>query len=101
MFMVSAFYGPAFSTVQDLTPVFLRGVMTGLLLVACNLLGLGIGAVMTGYISDILAAMDVFEPLTKALLVVDLIGVGAPLSFMLASIYLPRVATPKIDSIEA
>ena len=101
MFMVSGFYGPAFSTVQDLTPVRLRGVMTGLLLVACNLLGLGIGAVMTGYISDILAAMDVFEPLTKALLVVDLIGVGAPLSFMLASIYLPRVATPKIDSIEA
>ena len=101
MFMVSAFYGPAFSTVQDLTPVFLRGVMTGLLLVACNLLGLGIGAVMTGYISDILAAMDVFEPLTKALLVVDLIGVGAPLSFMLASVCLHRVPTPKIDSIEA
>ena len=49
----------------------LRGVMTGLLLVACNLLGLGIGAVITGYISDILAAMDVFEPLTKAFLVVD------------------------------
>jgi len=69
MFTVSAFYGPAFSTVQDLTPVRLRGVMTGLLLVACNLLGLGLGAVITGYISDILADMEVFEPLTKALLV--------------------------------
>jgi MFS family permease len=33
MFSVSSFYGPAFSTVQDLTPVRLRGVMTGLLLV--------------------------------------------------------------------
>ncbi|MFL3646433.1 MAG: hypothetical protein ACJ04O_08295, partial [Cellvibrionales bacterium] len=97
MFTVSAFYGPAFSTVQDLTPVRLRGVMTGLLLVACNLLGLGLGAVMTGYISDILADMEVFEPLTKALLVIDLIGIGAPLSFMLASVYLYRMQMPKID----
>ena len=97
MFTVSAFYGPAFSTVQDLTPVRLRGVMTGLLLVACNLLGLGLGAVMTGYISDILADMEVFEPLTKALLVIDLIGIGAPLSFMLASVYLYRMQIPKID----
>ena len=71
MFMASAFYRPAFSTVQDLTLVRLHGVTTGLLLVACNLLGLDIEAVVTGYTSDILAAMDVFEPLTKAFLVVD------------------------------
>jgi hypothetical protein len=32
MFSVNSFYSPAFSTVQDLTPVRLRGVMTGLLI---------------------------------------------------------------------
>lgn len=90
MFMISTFYGPAFSTVQDLTPVRLRGVMTGLLLVACNLIGLGFGAMITGFISDTLTLMHTFEPLTKALLVSDVIGWGAPASFIVASIYLQR-----------
>ena len=90
MFSVSSFYGPAFSTVQDLTPVRLRGVMTGLLLVACNLLGLGIGALMTGILSDVFSANGVFEPLTKALLTADIMSWGAPFSFIMASIYLER-----------
>jgi MFS family permease len=91
MFSVSSFYGPAFSTVQDLTPVRLRGVMTGLLLVASNLLGLGIGAVMTGVLSDVFSAYQVFEPLTKALLSADLLSAAAPFSFIMASIYLERM----------
>ena len=90
MFSVSSFYGPAFSTVQDLTPARLRGVMTGLLLVACNLLGLGIGAMMTGVLSDVFSANSIFEPLTKALLTADVISWAAPLSFIMASIYLER-----------
>ena len=90
MFSVSSFYGPAFSTVQDLTPVRLRGVMTGLLLVACNLLGLGIGALMTGILSDVFAANGIFEPLTKALLTADLMSLAAPVSFVMASIYIER-----------
>jgi MFS family permease len=90
MFSVSSFYGPAFSTVQDLTPVRLRGAMTGLLLVACNLLGLGIGALMTGVLSDVFSANGVFEPLTKALLTADIISAAAPFSFIMASIYLER-----------
>ena len=90
MFSVSSFYGPAFSTVQDLTPVRLRGVMTGLLLVACNLLGLGIGALMTGVLSDVFSANGVFEPLTKALLTADIMSWAAPFSFIMASIYLER-----------
>jgi MFS family permease len=91
MFSVSSFYGPAFSTVQDLTPVRLRGVMTGLLLVACNLLGLGIGAMMTGILSDIFFANGIFEPLTKALLSADILSAAAPFSFIVASIYLEKM----------
>ena len=62
MFSVSSFYGPTFSTLQDLTPVRLREVMTGLLLVACNPLGLGIGALMTGVLSDIFQLMGFLNP---------------------------------------
>ena len=62
MFSVSSFYGPEFLTVQDLTPVRLREVMTGLLLVACNPLGLGIGALMTGVLSDIFQLMGFLNP---------------------------------------
>ena len=62
MFSVSLFYDPAFLTVQDLTPVRLREVMTGLLLVACNPLGLGIGALMTGVLSDIFQLMGFLNP---------------------------------------
>ena len=62
MFSVSSFYGPTFLTLQDLTPVRLRGVMTGLLLVACNPLGLGIGALMTGVLSDIFQLMGFLNP---------------------------------------
>jgi len=91
MFSVSSFYGPAFSTVQDLTPVRLRGVMTGLLLVACNLLGLGIGAMMTGVLSDVFSANNIFEPLTKALLSADILSAAAPVSFIVASIYLEKM----------
>ncbi|MCT2532154.1 MFS transporter [SAR92 clade bacterium H231] len=91
MFSVSSFYGPAFSTVQDLTPVRLRGVMTGLLLVACNLLGLGIGAMMTGVLSDVFSANNIFEPLTKALLSADILSAAAPVSFIIASIYLEKM----------
>ena len=62
MFSVSSFYGPEFLTAQDLTPVRLREVMTGLLLVACNALGLGIGALMTGVLSDIFQLMGFLNP---------------------------------------
>ena len=62
MFSVSLFYAPAFLTAQDLTPVRLREVMTGLLLVACNPLGLGIGALMTGVLSDIFQLMGFLNP---------------------------------------
>jgi MFS family permease len=94
MFSVSSFYGPAFSTVQDLTSARLRGVMTGLLLVACNLLGLGIGAMMTGILSDVFSAYQIAEPLTKALLSADVLSWGAPASFIAASVYLERSRFP-------
>jgi len=86
IFSISSFYGPAFSTIQDNTSVHFRGVMTGVLLVACNLIGLGFGALITGFLSDLFAHNEVFEPLTKALIISDIISIGAPVCFMIASL---------------
>ena len=90
MFSISSFFGPAFSTVQDLTPVRLRGVMSGLLIVASNLLGMGIGAMITGILSDVFFANHIIEPLTKALLMADVLSLAAPASFIVASVYVER-----------
>jgi hypothetical protein len=83
----TAFYGPAFSTVQDLSPARIRGSMTAVLLLACNLLGIGFGAVLTGVLSDILKANGVSEPLTWSLITGDVIAAMTIVCFFIASIY--------------
>ncbi len=83
-----AFYGPVFSTVQDLTPMRLRGSMTAVLLLACNMIGFGLGALMTGLLSDTFQYYNVTSPLTKSLIIGDVLVVGAVISFYKASTYI-------------
>lgn len=80
-----AFYGPAFSTIQDLSPPHLRGVTTALLLLASNLLGLGLGAVLAGVLSDVFRSFDVVNPLTWSLIVIDILSALTIYSFWRAS----------------
>ncbi len=89
-FLMSAFYGPAFSTIQDLSPVRMRARMTAILLIACNLIGLGLGAFMTGLVSDMLQSAAVESSLTWSLLTMDLISLLAIPSFAWASLYIAR-----------
>lgn len=89
-FLMSAFYGPAFSTIQDLSPVRMRARMTAILLIACNLIGLGLGAFMTGLVSDMLQGAAVESSLTWSLLTMDLISLLAIPSFAWASLYIAR-----------
>ncbi len=89
--MLVVFYGPTFSTVQDLSPPKLRGVMTAFLLLSCNLLGLGFGAVLTGILSDSLSANGVTNPLTWSLITADVLSMLAMPCFFMASIYIERM----------
>lgn len=89
--MLVVFYGPTFSTVQDLSPPKLRGVMTAFLLLSCNLLGLGFGAVLTGVLSDSLSANGVSNPLTWSLITTDVLSMFAMPCFFMASIYIERM----------
>jgi MFS family permease len=88
--LMSAFYGPAFSTVSDLSPVHMRARMVALLLLACNLIGLGFGAVLTGVMSDLLRASGAEQPLTWALITSDLCSLLTVPSFYWASMYIAR-----------
>ena len=90
LFSLSSFYGPAFSTVQDLTPARLRGVMTAVLLVACNLLGFSLGSFMTGVAQELFQAAAVVNPYTWSLLLADICGAMSIPCFLYASVCLER-----------
>ena len=68
----------------------MRGRMIALLLVACNLIGLGLGAVLTGFLSDWLRTCGSEQPLTWALVTTDIISLLTVPSFIWASIYIAR-----------
>jgi sugar phosphate permease len=87
---LTAFYGPVFSTVQDLSPTKLRGVTTAVLLLMCNLVGIGLGGLATGVLSDFYSGQGVLEPLTLALLSIDLVGILTITSFFIGSVHWQR-----------
>ncbi len=87
----TAFYGPVFSTVQDLSPAKLRGISTAILLLMCNLIGLGLGALIAGVLSDTFDAYGVSTPLSYSLLTIDVLSVGTVVSFIIGSIYWERL----------
>lgn len=68
-FQLGSFYGPTFSTVQELVPPQIRSTVVALYLLALNLIGLGLGITFSGYMIDHLIALEVEEPFTKTLLV--------------------------------
>lgn len=88
--LMSAFYGPAFSTIQDLSPVHMRGKMAALLLVGCNLIGIGFGAVLTGVVSDSLHAAGTEQALSWALVTSDVCSLLTVPCFIWASLYIVR-----------
>ncbi len=85
-----AMFGPTISTVQDLSPARLRGVTVAVLLLAINLFGLGIGAVIAGVLSDVYNNAGVGEPLTWSLVTIDILSVMTVASFYIASVYWAR-----------
>lgn len=86
-----AIFGPAFSTVQDLTPANMRGITTAALLLGINLFGLGLGAVIAGVLSDLFKAVGVVEPLTWSLICIDILGLFTIACFYIASIHWSRL----------
>jgi MFS family permease len=68
-FQLGSFYGPTFSTVQELVPPQIRSTVVAFYLLALNLIGLAIGITASGFLIDYLITQGVKEPYTYTLLV--------------------------------
>jgi len=84
-FQLGSFYGPTFSTVQELTPPQLRSTVVAFYLLTLNLIGLAVGITFSGIMIDYLIAEGVDEPFTKTLLVFTALSATAiPLFYFAA-----------------
>jgi MFS family permease len=82
-FQLGCFYGPTFSTVQELVPPRIRGTVVAFYLLSLNFVGLGIGVTSGGIVIDYLQNNGSAEPYTLTLLTFTLISMLAiPLFFM-------------------
>ena len=68
-FQLGAFYGPTFSTVQELVPPQIRATVVAFYVLTLNFVGLGVGITAGGYAIDYLIARHAPEPYTWTLLV--------------------------------
>jgi len=76
-FQLGIFFGPTFSTVQELVPPQVRSTVVAFYILGLNLIGLGIGITVSGFIIDYLMAIGVEEPYTRTLLGFTLLSASA------------------------
>ncbi len=83
-FQLGCFYGPTFSTVQELVPPRIRGTVVAFYILSLNFVGLGIGITAGGIVIDMMNADGVAEPYTWTLLTFTLLSLLAIPLFYLA-----------------
>lgn len=80
---LGAFYGPTFSTVQELAPAHLRSTVVAFAILMFNVAGLGVGITGAGVMVDVLAANGVAQPYTVTLFAFTVLStLAAPLFFL-------------------
>lgn len=81
-FTLGCFYGPTFSTVQELVPPQIRATVVALYLLLLNIAGIAIGVSAAGVFVDWLIARGSAQPYTLTLVLFSLISTAAiPLFF--------------------
>lgn len=82
-FQLGCFYGPTFSTVQELVPPQIRATVVAFYILMLNFIGMGIGITAGGITVDVLAGAGVTEPYSATLLGFTLLSLLAvPLFYM-------------------
>ena len=77
------FYGPTFSTVQELVPPRIRATVVAFYILSLNLIGLGIGITGGGILADYMTAQGHGEPYTLTLLAFTVLSMLAlPLMYV-------------------
>ncbi len=83
-FQLGCFFGPTFSTVQELVPPQIRATVVAFYILSLNLIGLGMGITFGGISIDLMRAAGVAEPYTWMLLIFTLLSATAIPLFWLA-----------------
>ncbi len=81
-FVVGSFYGPTFSTVQELSPAKVRSTIVAFYLLMLNLIGVGLGVTIGGFTIEWMKAQNIGQPYTWTLFTFTLVSLLAiPLFF--------------------
>lgn len=86
-FQLGCFYGPTFSTIQELAPAKARASVVAFYILCLNLIGLGIGVTAAGFTVDWMKAAGWEQPYTWTLLAFTLISALAIPLFLLAGLH--------------
>ncbi len=90
VFQLAAFYGPTFSTVQELAPNSARATVTAFYILCLNVIGLGIGNTGVGFIVDHLRSSGEGQPYTIAIIGFICVSALAIPAFICAGLWTKR-----------
>lgn len=85
------YYGATFATYMTFAPVRMRGALSGILLIATNLVGYGVGPTLAGTLSDVFRDSGFEDPLRWSLAVVGLFFAVGALCFARAGNQIDRI----------
>jgi MFS family permease len=74
-FQLGCFFGPTFSTVQELVPENIKATVVSFYILSLNLIGLTIGSLVGGILADKMEAANYQEPLTIMLIIFSIISI--------------------------
>ena len=74
-FQLGCFFGPTFSTVQELVPESIKATVVSFYILTLNLIGLTIGSLVGGILADLMEAANYQEPYTVMLVIFSIISI--------------------------
>jgi len=74
-FQLGCFFGPTFSTVQELVPDNIKATVVSFYILTLNLIGLTIGSLGGGFCADLLRSLGYAEPYTLMLVIFSVISI--------------------------
>lgn len=83
--IVNVYLGPGIATIQNLTPPGMRSTIAAIMYVANGLVGFGLGPMVVGVLSDVLAKSFGAQSLRIALMATAALGLWAAVHFYLAT----------------
>jgi hypothetical protein len=86
IFQLSAMYGAAYATIQELSPVCIRATAVAAFILAVNVIGLGVSVTVGGFMIDAFAAAGRDKPITDMMLVMTAASAVAIPAFLVAAL---------------